>query len=194
MTAALVSQIARETLWGKPVTLNLTEDQITKTVGDFIASVLPFGTPIIVGQDNYVPEPGAPDFVIMWPIMRARLAFGSDDWRFITNPTTLQHIAPSRVVIQIDVHGPASSDNAEIIAALWQDEAACDFFDGVGLPMRPLFAEEPAQIPFINGEAQYETRWVVKAHLQANFTVSTAQQFADTLTAIPINVQATYPE
>ena len=80
------------------------------------------------------------------------------------------------LVYQCDVHGPASDANAMIIATTWRDDAGVTLITtGAGpLEMAPLYAGDPAQVPFINAESQWENRWIVELHLQANITVSLA--------------------
>ena len=51
----------------------ISEDQINTEIGNFIAGLVP-GVEVVVGQVNRVPEPASPDFVVMWPILRERLA------------------------------------------------------------------------------------------------------------------------
>lgn len=84
--------------------------------------------------------------------------------------------------VQLDVHGPNASDNVRKISALMRDEFATDYFDGLGLPIAPLYADDPRYMPFTNDQNQYEYRWVVDAHLQIDPTVSVPQQFFDTIT------------
>jgi hypothetical protein len=95
-------------------------------------------------------------------------------------------LQPVDAVFQLDVHGPGSSDNAQIITTLFRDQFGVDAFaaalDGGGNPIvgvTPLHADDPKQIPFINAEQQWETRWVVEAHMQANQAVLLPLQFAD---------------
>lgn len=97
------------------------------------------------------------------------------------------------VSIQIDVHGPASSENALAITTILRDAYGVDAFLALGDDVVTLYADDPKQIPFINGEQQYETRWVVEAKLQANQVLSIPQQFAGTLSVDTIDVEATYP-
>ncbi len=104
----------------------------------------------------------------------------------------------TKVTVQLDVHGPNSADNAETIATLFRDPLAVSVFLASGFDVTPLYTEEPRQIPFINAEQAYETRWVVDAVMQAN-QVSTAQvavapiQFASTVSITLKNVSATDP-
>jgi len=83
----------------------------------------------------------------------------------------------TRVTVQVDVHGPCSADNVQIIATLFRDYYACRFFDETGLGVAPLYADQAHQMPFMNAESQYERRWSMDLHMQANQMVITPQQF-----------------
>jgi len=86
-------------------------------------------------------------------------------------------------VIQLDVHGPASYGNAQRLSTLIRDDYCSLFFQRAGYPgISPIDADEPRQIPFINAESQYETRWIVDTSLDVEFTVADIpQEFADTV-------------
>lgn len=92
-------------------------------------------------------------------------------------------LQPTKVTIQLDVHGPNSGDNAQIISTTWRDEYAVDQFATSGFDVTPLYASDPHQVPFMNGEQQFENRWVVDLVMQANPIVTATQQFADQLEA-----------
>lgn len=92
--------------------------------------------------------------------------------------------------IQIDVHGPTSSDNVRRIDALFRSEYGTDTFDDSGYVLAPLYCGEARMLPFQNMEQQIEYRWVIEAVLQINPTVVTSQQFADALqvdTQVPVD-------
>jgi hypothetical protein len=84
----------------------------------------------------------------------------------------------TEITVQLDVHGPNSAQNAQIVSTLLRDDFACEFFAGTSLDIQPLYAADPRQVYFDNGEQQYEERWIVDACLQANPVVSVPQQFA----------------
>lgn len=95
-------------------------------------------------------------------------------------------LMPTQATIQLDVFGPASAENAQRISTLLRDEFATHYFDGTGIDMQTLHADDPRQMPFIDAETQYEYRWIVEAVLQANIEVDTPMQFADeVVVAIP---------
>lgn len=101
-------------------------------------------------------------------------------------------LQPTRLTIQLDVHGPNSADNAQTISTLFRDEYAISAFHATAPDVTPLFCEDPKQIPFKNAEDQIETRFVVDAILQANIVVSPPQQYADQLNVSLVEVDTTY--
>ena len=102
---------------------------------------------------------------------------------------------PVKVTIQLDVHGPNSADNSQIITTTWRDDYAVEQLALLksGFDLAPLFHSEPKQIPFLNGEQQIEERWVIDLVLQANPIVTIPQQFASSLDVVLVDVEATYP-
>lgn len=102
-------------------------------------------------------------------------------------------LQPTQVTVQLDVHGPNSADNAQIISTLFRDDYAVQSMTASGFDLAPLYADDPKQVPFANDQQQIEYRWVIDARLQVNPTVSVPQQFADQLNAILIDVDAKYP-
>lgn len=97
-------------------------------------------------------------------------------------------LQPTQVIVQIDVHGPAGADNAQIISTLFRDQYGVGLFETYNAGVIPLFTEDPRQLPFINGEQQYEDRWIVEAMLQVNAVVTVPEQYADSITVEPISV------
>jgi hypothetical protein len=87
---------------------------------------------------------------------------------------------PIKMTIQLDVHGPLAGDNAQIISTLLRDTYGVDQFATSGFDVTPLYTSDPKQLPFINGEEQIETRYVVDAVLQCNPVVTLPQQYGQT--------------
>jgi len=105
----------------------------------------------------------------------------------------------TEVIFQIDFHSPTlldASDMAQTVSTLFRDEFATTFFASLDAPLNlvvPLHADDPKQIPFINDSNQYETRWVLDAHLEVAQAVTVQEQFADSTTLKIIDVDAAYP-
>lgn len=105
----------------------------------------------------------------------------------------MDYTAQTEAVVQIDVHGPNSAQNAQVISTLLRDDYGVQLFAQSGFDVTPIHADEPKQIPFINGEKQWEDRYVIEAHLQINPVVEAPQQYAETVTVGLIDVDAKYP-
>lgn len=163
--------------------IDLIEDVLMTALRTFLLSVLPDGVEVFQGQANRVPEPIGPDFIVMTPIGRLRLATNVVEYDK-TDPAadTLDIRAATQITVQLDLHGPSGSDFAQTVATLWRDDYGCEKLDPTGAIV-PLYADDGAQIPFLNGENQYENRWVMKVVLQGSPNISTPQEFASNVTA-----------
>jgi hypothetical protein len=94
---------------------------------------------------------------------------------------TANLLAETQLVVQLDVHGPGSADNAQIITTAFRDDYAVEQFSAMyednGWDVWPLYAEDKGQLPFINESDQYEDRWVIEVNLQVNPVVMIPLQF-----------------
>jgi hypothetical protein len=102
----------------------------------------------------------------------------------------------TQITMQIDVHGPNASDNAQIISTLFRDPYAVDFFNAQtpAYGISPLYTTDPRQTPFINAEQQYEYRYTIDAELQVTQGVVVPQQSAGAINVGIVSVEAAYPE
>jgi hypothetical protein len=217
---------------------SVTEFYVLQALGNYLSFLLP-DIEIVRGQDNRVSEPNSPDFAVMTPVHRGRLATTEDipaDCSFIGNivgylltitepligtpqlqsavfgvgvePNTIivsngltentfvvspeQNVSSSKLacgqmlllqstelVIQVDVHGPNSGDNVQVLEAALRDDYACEWFEANFPNVVPLWADEARQAPFQNAEQQIEFRWVLEVHLEIDPTIPLPQQFAD---------------
>jgi hypothetical protein len=159
---------------------SITEDAMLTALRGFLLDILPPGVEVFQAQNNRVPEPAGVDFIVMTPKSRVRQATNEDTWPADdVDPAAIDRAQSTRVTIQLDVHGPAGSDTAQIIGTVWRDEYGTAALAGSGIV--PLYADDGQQMPFINGEKQYENRWVMAVAFQATPVVSTPQDFADNL-------------
>jgi hypothetical protein len=237
--------------------LSLTQSQTFVVLGAFLREILPSGIPIVLGQENRVPEPEDENFVVVTPLLRTRLETNIDTYEdalftgsiaddtltvtamqygalsvgstvfgvdvatgtrvtalgtgtggigtyLVTPEQTVATPAfmaagsqnlmqPTQLTVQLDVHGPLSADNAQVIATMLRDPYAVDFFAAANADVAPLYTSDPRQMPFSNGEQQIEDRWLVEAQLQVNPSITVPQQFADALVTGIISVDAAYP-
>lgn len=108
-------------------------------------------------------------------------------------------VGPYMLDVQLDFHGAGGSsapaDAAQTVATLFRDLWAVGQFEtqSTGSTVTPLYTDDPKQIPFIDGQDQYEDRWVVEATLQVNETISVPQEYMDSAAIGLIEVDTTYP-
>jgi hypothetical protein len=177
-----------------PTSISITEDDVFATLRTFLLGIVADGVEVIAGQDNRVPEPLSDDFLVLTQLGQVRLSTNSDTYTDPgTNPGTRNFKRATKSTIQIDIHGPNSADNAAMIETLYRSEYAVDSFKASGLDIRPLYCEDAKQMPFINGENQFEQRWIITAVIQYNPVTAVPQDFADALSVNIISVDATYP-
>jgi hypothetical protein len=177
-------------------TLNFTEADVFTVIRGFLLQYLPTPIEVIKAQVNRVPEPATADFVLMTPVNRVRLETNTDTFLdgYPSLPSTVTALAPTKLSVQFDIHGPASSQNAQIITTLFRDYVATDYFlASTTIDAQPLSAGDPKQVPFVNAEDQWEDRWTFDVELQLNQTVTVPQQFFDQIDVGLINVDAVYP-
>lgn len=177
--------------------LSLTEAQVLGALRSVLLTYL--GTIEIVRSEiNRVAEPIGPDFIVMTPPRRERLstnvAVYSDGFLLTPpQPGTVGTMQPTMITVQLDIHGPNSANNAQIVSTLFRDRVACELFAATGLAVQPLYADEPHQAPFEDAEQQTEFNWSIDVVLQANIIVTTPQDFAGEVNIGLLNVDRTYP-
>lgn len=141
----------------------------------FILSLIP-SIEVIQGLGNNVPMP-AGQFVSLTAGGQRRLRTNQDTYDSVTETRSAEMGTEYR--IQIDCYGPDSSDQSTKICTMFQDMYACDFLLPYGC--QPLSAGDPVQSALINGEENYEQRWMFAAMLQFNPITTVSQEFADIL-------------
>ncbi|MCS6499042.1 hypothetical protein NYD60_03335 [Burkholderia thailandensis] len=177
-----------------PVTISITESQVFTALRSFLLGILPAGVEVVKAQGNGVGEPVGGDFVVMNSIASPRIATNVEGYTDPgTNPGTRNSMQAIEARLQLDVHGPNSGDNAAIISTLFRSEYACIQFATVNPDIQPLYCENPRQMPFINGENQFEQRWIIELALQYNPITQTPQDFADEVIPQIVSVDAAYP-
>lgn len=104
---------------------------------------------------------------------------------------------PEKWTVQLDFHSLDSTagDMARMVQALMRDDFAVDQFAGQSpnYGVAPLYSDDPRYMVFINDSMQAEWRWILEAFLQVNTQVTVPQQFSDTLSVVPVSVDAAYP-
>lgn len=165
-----------------------TQDAIYTVVRAFILSII--SCEVIQGLGNRVPTPQG-GFIAMTATAQSRLSTNVSSYNDpVTAPGTRTIGKSAAYTVQLDCYGPESSEWAAIIESMWRDEYACE---QLGPTMQPLYCDEPRQLPVVDGEQEYEQRWMVSAVLQFNPDVTVTQEFADGFTVTAISVDAEFP-
>jgi hypothetical protein len=151
-------------------TIDITDQDVFKALKAFLSSFLPIGTEVVQAQDNRVSMPKG-GFVAMNNVSFERLSFNVDNYDSINQGKTI--LTPTKYDIQLDFYGDDSPTWAFQTQALFRDAYATEMFPS---NIQPLYADNPIQIPLIDGESQYEQRWKLVASLQYNPILSTTQQ------------------
>lgn len=169
-------------------TVSLTESAVFTALRAYILTLIP--CEVIRSLGNGVPTPVG-GFIALTTLSQTRLSTNVDSYAD-TTPTTGTKSAQQAIQysIQIDCYGPLSGDWAAILSTLLRDEASCI---ALGPDVQPLDADDPKNMPIVNGEQQYVARWIVTALLQANPVVATPMQFFTSATVGLIDVDTNYP-
>ncbi len=180
-------------------TIDTTESNVFAALRGLLQTIVPSTVEVIKAQDNRVPEPVGPDFIVMTPLLRTRLETNTDVYTWTgevpnVEPNGIGTITmPTQMDIQLDIHGPGSAENAQIVEALWRDWYSTSYFDTSAYSIQALYSDNAKQIPFINAENQYENRWVLTLSMQVNPVVTVPQDFAAALSVTTVNVDVVYP-
>lgn len=150
-------------------TLDINDQDVFRALVTFFRSFIPAGVEVIQAQDNRVSMPKG-GFITMNNTGMDRLSFNIDSYAINQDKTIL---TPTKYSMQLDFYGPISQEWAMQTVALFRDEYATEIFPS---NIQPLYADDPVQIPLIDGEAQYEQRWKLVASLQYNPILSTTKQ------------------
>jgi len=169
-------------------TVTPTQDAIFTALRSFILGLIT--CPVERGLQNGSAMPDEP-FILMTEILQTRLSTNvasyNDPVSTVGNKGVMQ---PTKYDMQVDCYGPLSSDWAKILVTMFNDGYAAD---QMGPNIVPLYADDARQAALVNGEENYEARWIFTASMQYNPVVTVSQQFAGALKANLIDVDVTYP-
>lgn len=176
--------------------ISITDEQVFQALWDWLTLLFPTSVEVIKGDDNRVPPPAllpGQGFIMMQRISSVRLSTNETSYTDdiiipIEEESEMQTIDYS---IQLDTYGTESANQARIISTLFRSDQACRFFEPYNI--QPLYMDDPKHMPVVNGENQYEQRWMTTIHLQINPIVSVPTEFMDAASIVLVDVDATYP-
>lgn len=162
--------------------IDATDAQLMTALGNLLQLVT--GMEVTQGQLNRVPEPKPDGFITMTSAARVQLSTTIHENMPADNRIRVSR--STRCDMQINVYGKLATDMAQIITTLFRDDFGYQFFAPYG--MEPLYCDDGRQMPLVNGEFQYQQRWLILASIQVNPGVSTPAQFADSVTPVLVEV------
>lgn len=171
------------------ITVTPTESQIFTALRTWLLTIVPAGVEVIGAFNNRVPEP-AGEYVMMSPATKERLS--TDVIEYTDSPELLPPVElksfsqSAQINIQVDCYGTTSGDWTDAMTTLFRSEAGVEAFASSSLT--PLWHDQPQHIALVDGEEQYEHRWMTVLHFQVTYTVNTSAQFMDEVTVKTVNV------
>ena len=158
-------------------TIDITADAVMTALRAFLMHVLPTGTQVVAGQQNHVPLPQG-RVVVITPLMQVAMDVPTTAYDRVNSGIGKRQSKDWR--IQLDVYGDNAADAAAMLQTVFRTDYAFDWMAD-GYAIRPLYAEDPRNMAFINDAMNYESRWMLEVHLQANPITALPQQFAQSL-------------
>lgn len=150
-----------------------SSDLVFVMVRAFILTLFP-AVEVIRGLQNNTPMPTG-GFIALTPIGQARLGTNESRYNGVGSKFLTRH---TQYDVQFDFYGPDSSDWATTVETAFRDQYGCDT---LGPVIAPLYCGNAQQAPLIDGEENYEERWIISASVQFNPEVELPQQYADIL-------------
>jgi hypothetical protein len=172
--------------------ISITDEQVFLALWDWLTAILPGDVSVVRGDENRVSNPQIP-FIMMHRISAMRLT--TNETGYTDDVDTDEHIETTEDQVdfsmQLDVCGKSAGDQARLIALLFRSDYACRFFEPYSI--QPLYLDDPKHMPVVNGEEQYEQRWMTTLHLQFNPSVNVPAEFMDSASVVLVDVDATIP-
>lgn len=155
----------------------------TTALRAFLQTILPPDLPVLLARQNRMAAPNGP-FALMALLLHQQIATSAT--RYTANTRII--LQQQDITVQVSLFGAGAADNVQRISTVFQNGCTAEFFTAfyqstlaqTPPPPRiaPLYAGPARQIPFVNGERQYEEHWQIDLHLQASFALSLPQPMA----------------
>jgi len=167
------------------VSITITEQDVFQAVRTFLLAILPSGVEVVQAFDQSVPMPDGPFLAMSTsgfkPLSTSVGTYGTSD-------QSLSFLQPYEWPVQIDAYGPLSGDYISALCGIFRTPFSVDQFSTYGFDITPLWADDPVQMPIINGEKQWEKRFKTSLHFQVNQQITgLTQQSANALSINTIN-------
>jgi len=171
--------------------VDLVAKDVMTAVADWLGGIFPEGMPIVQGQANRVAPPAfknpadprqdfrPPEWYQLTQVGLERL--GANCERIASG---MRGITSTNIFsVQVDIFGKEADRYAQILQTMARDwDSLGEFPAGI----RPLYADNPKQLPIINDAGQWERRWTVTLAVQFDPTLTLPADTLTTATIVPI--------
>lgn len=160
-----------------PAVLTNTEDQVFDALWGWVASLFADSSNVFKAFQNQTATPTG-SYIVIQPGIKQRQDSARRDYVPSQIDPTAGVVNVTRGTTysyQIDCYGQDGANNADIISIAWRSMWACDQLETAAIT--PLYADEPEQLNLVNGEDQYEQRFMCRLYLQTNTVVALPQDF-----------------
>lgn len=172
-------------------TLTPNEDVVFNGVWKLLALLLavPDQVNLFKSHPNMTPTP-----VGTYAVIQPGVALRQNQGVRTYDPVNLLQVVERSTTYyyQVDCYGPGAPDWANTFSVAWRSLWSCDNNPAPAV-FTPLYADEPVQLNFDNGEKNYEQRFMVKLYLQVNHTVGLPQDFFTQVPPLTLTVADTLP-
>ena len=152
-----------------------SDDTLVRALGDFCRAYMGAHTRVIRGYVNRVSKPRERDYVLITPMAMTRLSTNRHAHDPASGRETITQ--PMRRRVQIDVYGEGAADWAKTLTTLLRDGLGCRFLAAYGLA--PLYVDDAQDMTQVEGNEQYNPRWMLGVMIQADESVSVDVDFFD---------------
>lgn len=156
---------------------DMTIDNVIDVLADFAE---PFIGKCEQAQANRVPMDKGP-FCILTPLRFKRHSTSREIKKDTGSPTTsaIGFTEVRQADIQVDIYGDNAGDRAIALETLFRTGYAYDLIKSIDERVAPLYSSEAIQAPMINGENQWQERYMVTVSLQVHITIDVPQDYFD---------------
>lgn len=169
------------------MSVDLTIDNIIDVVGTFVEGI-GLGQ-CYQAQADRVPMP-LDSFNVLTPLRFRRLSTTRDinGDTGSSDTSVMSYTEVRQAEIQVDLYGEGAGDRAVQLETLFTSSYGYETIKGINERVAPLFSTEAIQAPMINSESQWQERYIITLTLQAHITVSLSQQYFDSVSITPEQV------
>jgi hypothetical protein len=99
-------------------------------------------------------------------------------------------LVATQLTAQVDWYGPNAWANAQAVETTFRSSLGTQVIEGLNSQLTALYCDSARQVGYVDGEQQWEDRWMSELTLQLNPTVLTLQEAATSvvITLAPVDL------